>query len=95
MSSFVAGPPGSGRFVNITTAGGTLVKSGPGSLQAVVINSGSASATVSLFDGTSSAGVSMGVISAASEFDLSYGLAFSTGLYVEIAGAPNTTIIFY
>ena len=95
MGNFVGGPPGSGKYMSIDTAGGTLVKSGPGSLQAVVINTGTASATVSLFDGTTSAGISMGVINAASEFDLSYGLQFNTGLFVETAGTPNITIVYF
>lgn len=95
MGTFIPGPPGSGKYLNLTTAGGTLIKSGAGSLQGVVINSGSTSATLSLFDGTNSSGVSMGIISAASEFDLSYGLQFSTGLFVEIVGSPNATIIYF
>jgi hypothetical protein len=95
MGNFIPGPPGTGQYTNLTGAGGVLVKSGPGSLSRLVINTGSASSTIELFDGLNSSGVTIATVNSATEFDLSYGLQFSTGLYAEVVGTPNATIVFY
>jgi hypothetical protein len=91
---YVSPPPGTATYAHLT-AGSTLLKTGVGSLQGVDINTaGTAGATVTLYDGTSSGGTEIAVISAAEQFNPRFGVQFTTGLYVALVGTPDVTVCY-
>lgn len=95
MPNFVSPPPGSASFKNfIAATAGVAVKSGAGSLLSVVIGTGVASATIALYDGTSTSGTPITVVSAAAPIALDFGVAFKVGLFAVVVGTPNVTVNF-
>jgi hypothetical protein len=74
---------------------GTAVTAGPGVLHSVVVNTAGATDTTTLYDGTSTAGTVLAVLSEVAGSYI-YDIAFETGLFVAIAGttAPDLTITY-
>jgi hypothetical protein len=92
---FVGNPPGSGKYLNISGGtGGTLVKSGVGSLTTLVINEAASGSIISLFDGLNDDGVPIATVDGDVQVSLDYGLQFNAGLFVVVTNAPNVTVIF-
>lgn len=80
---------------NITTSTTTQVKTGPGILGGLSINTGQAGASVTIFDNTSASGTKLGTFSAAAQggptFPLA-GMSFKIGLCVVTAGATPADV---
>lgn len=86
---------GAAGYVHLAAAGGTLVKSGAGVLNRIVVNTGAASATLVLEDAVGAGGtIEIASISAAAPLSLDYGVTFTNGLYVTVTGTPDITITF-
>lgn len=86
-----------GSYRTISTSAQTLVKSGPGALFGIMLNTTLVSA-VRLYDNTVSGGTTVLTIpaAAAAGTNYRYGLKFATGLVVSSgAAADNFTIIYY
>ena len=86
-------------FINLLTNATTVVKSGAGFLNRVVINNaGASSNTITLYDNTAASGTLIGVIDSveANGRLLEYGLDFKTGLTVviETGTAADITVVF-
>ena len=84
---------------NIAAAGNTQVKTGAGTFLGLSVNTGQSGATVTVYDGTSAAGIKLGTFSAAAQGGPAIpgsGLAFTTGLFVVVAGspAPDVTVVY-
>jgi hypothetical protein len=94
-NAFIPPAPGAYSFLNIVGPNtGQQVKTGPGSLGGVSINTAAAGSVISLFDGTSSAGVAIAAIDGDTQTSLEYGVAFAVGLYIEVTSTPNLTLAF-
>lgn len=79
---------------NATTAG-TQIFTGPGVLHRLVINTSQATGIVSFYDGVSTGGILLAVVTTASLASLDYGLIFATGLFMVISGtAPDITVLY-
>lgn len=83
---------GAANYTHINAAGSTQALSGAGVLMGVTINTGASGATVALYDGTSTAGKEIAVISAEAPGGLSYGVPVAAGLFVVVTGSPDITI---
>lgn len=87
-------------FVNITTATTTVVKSGPGFLHMLVINTPVASATITIYDNTAASGTKIATITIPSTVtgeapsSIEYDVAFSTGLTIVTSGATDITVAY-
>ena len=97
-------PPGGCRFTNLTaTTAGTLIKTGSGILFGMSVNSaGAAGSTVTLYDGTSTAGTKLGTFSTATvpapQPIPAEGIQLNNGLFVVVASsgaAPDVTVGWY
>jgi len=89
----------SGRlFTNISTATTTTVKSGKGNLHCININTGVASATITIYDSTTATGTKIGTLTLPSTvgqpFNLFYDLAFTNGLTIVTSGATDLTVVY-
>ncbi|MDR8399218.1 hypothetical protein NE850_23125 [Paraburkholderia sp. USG1] len=92
---FVSGPPGTASFTYFDGAASRLLKTGPGSLRAVIVGVPSVSGEVTLYDGLDTSGKVIAVLDATEGRNVDFSCAFFTGLYVVVAGATNTTISFF
>lgn len=86
-------------YTRVTTAATTLVKTGPGILHAVIVNTPTATATIELDDALTNAAPIIGKLlmptTAANPFTVPYDVAFSTGLSVTVAVATvDATIVW-
>lgn len=85
--------------VNMTSGTTLLVKSGAGTLHAIVIGTPVASATIKLYDGLTAVNIfstlTLGsVITGDQPVALTFDVAFNTGLTVVTSGATDVTIIY-
>ena len=89
---------GSNSYTHISTATTTNgIKSGAGTLVAIVINQAGTSSTATLFDNTTATGTTIGVLDCSSRIgDIQYSAAFSTGLSIITTGspAPDITVVW-
>jgi len=93
-------PQNGGTFTNFAggTTTGTQVKTGEGVLYKVVINSPTAAGTITMYDGTSTSGSPMGVITVPSSpvpVSLEYNMYFKTGLFVVVASQTEDVTFIY
>lgn len=85
-------------YKNITTAATTLVKSGDGTLHALVINTPVASATITIYDNTAASGAKIGTITlpatllAQGPISALYDIDFTIGLTVVTTGTSDLTV---
>jgi gamma-glutamyltranspeptidase len=86
-----------GVATNITTNTTTLVCSGPGTLVRIVIGHPAATGTVTIYDGLTAAGATIGtIVTHASPFPMTFefNCAFNTGLCIVTATAvQNITVV--
>lgn len=86
-------------FLNIAGAATTLVKTGPGVLDAIVFNKAVASSVVTVYDSLSATGTKIATITQPltlldSQRALAYGAVFVTGLTVVTSAADDITVIY-
>jgi|HubBroStandDraft_2_1064218.scaffolds.fasta_scaffold927978_2 hypothetical protein len=84
-------------FANITTDTTTSLKTGPGFLHNVCINTPAATGVVTLYDNTTGSGTKIGTITSYASVPICYhyDVAFWTGLTVVTAtAAPDITVSF-
>lgn len=79
--------------LNVLGSTTTTVKSGPGVLHSITINTTAASA-ITLYDNTAGSGTKLGTIAASIPIgsSLIYDSAFTTGLTIVTAGASDLTV---
>jgi hypothetical protein len=89
---------GSYNYTNITTATTTTVKSGSGYLNALIVNKGVTSATITLYDNTAGSGTLIGTITFGGSLlsdppnEVPYNINFITGLTIVTSGATDLTV---
>lgn len=89
---------GSFNYTNITTATTTTVKSGSGFLNALIVNKGVATATITMYDNTAGSGTLIGVITFGAALlgdppvQSKYEVNFTTGLTIVTSGATDLTV---
>ena len=71
---------------------GTAVKASAGVLGGISINTAGVTSTATLYEGTSTGGTKLATISTTAQGSLSYGIAFSTGLFMVLTGAAPADI---
>lgn len=86
-----------GYFANITSGATTLVKSVPGTLHSLTINTHVASATIKLYDGITAVNIfatitEPGTITSLGPVTLLYDVPFTTGLTVVTSGNTDVTL---
>lgn len=85
------------KYLNITGATTTTVKSGPGRLNAIVMNGGTSSTRITIYDNTTATGTLIATINPANSgpFYLQYNAEFSTGLtIVTIVSSTDITVLY-
>jgi hypothetical protein len=85
------------QYKNITTDATTTLKTGPGYLHTICINTPAATGTITIFDNKTNSGTKIGTITsfASTVGCLTYDVAFWTGLTVVTATAtPDVTVSF-
>jgi hypothetical protein len=86
------------KYANITTDTTTTVKSGPGILHSIIINTGAATEVVTLWDSLTATGTKIGTITVpASPVPgfLNYDIGFTIGLTVQTATAASDITVTY
>lgn len=87
------------KFLNIVLAAPTttVVKSGPGILHTICINTPAATGTVTLYDNTAASGTLIGTITAFASTNpcFTYDAGFVTGLTIVTATAANDLTVTY
>jgi hypothetical protein len=84
-------------YQNITTDTTTTLKTGPGYLHTVCINTPAATGTITIYDNTAASGTLIGTITSFASLPgcFTYDVAFWTGLTVVTATAtPDVTVTF-
>jgi hypothetical protein len=84
-------------YKNITTDAPTTLKSGPGYLHTVGVNTPAATGTITIYDNTTSSGTKIGTITSFASVSgcFRYDVAYWTGLTVVTAtAAPDVTVTF-
>jgi len=76
-------------YTNITTATTTVIKSGPGILNVVVINKPGTSGTLTVYDNTAASGTKIASITVTSGYQYIYEVNFTTGLTVVSGGTAG------
>lgn len=81
--------------LNITSATTTLVKSGPGKLHKLVINT-TAAATITIYDSLTATGTKIATIAASPSIgsNFAYNVCFNTGLCIVTAGTTDLTVAY-
>lgn len=88
------GPATKSAHINTSTT--TLVKTGPGILNSVTVNTPGSGWTATIYDSLTGSGTVLAVISSPSQGQILYGIPFSTGLTVVTAsGTPGDLTISY
>lgn len=82
-------------FTYISTAGIALLTTGPGSMRAVSLGVDGVYGSVQIFDGLDATGTLLTTVNANVGIDTDFSAPFTTGLFVQVSGHPNTTITFY
>jgi hypothetical protein len=83
-------------YKNITAAANTLVKTGAGTLDALIIGTGGAGSSAIIYDGTDATGTVIGTVSTAAAGYLPFNIIFHTGLFIATSGgtAANITVAY-
>jgi hypothetical protein len=88
---------GSFSYKNITTDTTTTLKTGPGYLHAVCVNTPAATGTITIYDNTAASGTKIGTLTsfASTVGCFTYDVAFWVGLTIVTAtAAPDITVAF-
>ena len=94
MGQEVIAIPQLGSFLNIASATTTIVKTGPGSLRAIIVNT-TAAGTITIYDNTAASGTKVGILKASVvEGSYLYGCKVSTGITVVTGAASDITVVF-
>lgn len=83
---------------HITSQTTTVVKTGQGVLHTITINNPAATATVTIYDNTSAAGTTLGIVTVPSSplpVTLTYDITFTTGLTIVTATADSDITVSY
>jgi hypothetical protein len=86
------------RYTHLTTAATTLIKTGPGYLGSITINTLAASAVITVYDGIDATGAVIAVITNPGTLVIEgpqsafYGVGFSTGLITVTTGTQDITV---
>jgi hypothetical protein len=87
------------KFLNIVLAAPTttVVKTGPGILHTICINTTAATGTVTIYDNTAGSGTKIGTITAFASTNpcFTYDAGFTTGLTIVTATAANDLTVTY
>lgn len=88
-------------FFNIAAAGTQVLKSGPGLLHRIVINTFTASQVITIYDSLSGAGTKIGTITFPASLlnngpvSVEFNCTFATGLtFVTATGTPDITVVY-
>jgi hypothetical protein len=86
-------------FLNIAGAATTLVRTGPGILERLVVNRAIASGVITIYDNTAGSGTLIATIThpgtlLQNQYDLEFGVRFSTGLTIVTSSTDNVTAVF-
>lgn len=84
-------------YAHITTDATTVVKSGPGVLHTICVNTPAATETLTLYDNTAASGTEIGVITeyASAPSCFTYDIVFNTGLTIVSATAAGDVTVTY
>jgi len=88
-----------GQYKNIAGAATTVIRTGAGILERIVINKSVASSVITVYDNTAASGNKIATITepatpAADNNTLEYGCAFTTGLTVVTDSADDITVVW-
>jgi hypothetical protein len=75
------------------TASSVVAETGGGILHTLTVNKGAASATVTLYDGTSTGGAVIAVIDASAAQTFTYDAVLRSGLYIGVSGSIDVTAV--
>lgn len=86
-------------FQNITGAATTVVKSGPGVLQRIILSKPVSTLQVTTYDNTAASGTKIGTILLPlvllTDYGaIEYGLSFSTGLTIVTSATTDITVVY-
>lgn len=83
-------------YLHLATAATTQVKTGPGMLHAIIVNTPISAGTIKLIDNTTGSTVNIGTMthSGTIPYQLTYDLAFSTGLRIIASGNDDFTVVY-
>jgi len=83
-------------FTNINTAGTSVLKIGPGTLDRIIINNTGTTSTFTIYDNTAASGTIIAVIDTSGGITtLSYDLDFNIGLTVVASSTPGDITVVY
>jgi hypothetical protein len=89
--------PATSSFQNFSAANaGAQIKTGPGAFTGLSVNTAGTASTITLFDGTSTAGAKIGEFSTvtAGPFPRPSPIQFQMGLFAVVVAAADVTVLF-
>jgi hypothetical protein len=84
----------SNKYSNVTTATTTVVKSGSGILERIIINTGASTSTITVYDNTAGSGTKIATAATTAQGVLIYGCRFGTGLTVITSSTADITVVY-
>lgn len=84
----------SNKFLAISTATTTAVKSGSGIIERIVITTVGSSSTATVYDNTAGSGTVIATINTDSLGTYDFGCRFATGLTIVTVGTPKITVVY-
>lgn len=90
---------GGSHFSNISSATTTVVRTGAGVLERILVNKAVASGVITVYDNTAASGTKIATITQPgtllqTQYDLEYGVRFSTGLTVVTSSTDDITVVY-
>lgn len=83
------------QYSHLAAAATTTVKTGPGILHSISLNTLAVTSTVTIYDNTAGSGTVIGIISSTvNQGPYIYDVLFNTGLTIVITGAPDITVSY-
>jgi hypothetical protein len=86
-------------YTNIAGAATTAVKSGKGTLKSIAVNKAVANGVITIYDNTAGSGTKIATIThpatlLQNQYDLHYGVNFTTGLTIVTSAADDITVTY-
>src|ERR1700761_7420802 len=85
-------PSGASAYNNPANTAGHQIKTGAGVFQGISVNTAGLTSTATLYDGTSTSGTKLGTFSTLAVASLQLNIAFTTGLFVVLAGGTAADV---
>ena len=93
----IAGLVSGNAYVNVASAATTVVKTGAGVLERIIVNKAGTGTTIVIYDNTAGSGTKIATLTSTAQNSIAYNIRFSTGLTIVTdagSGAADVTVSY-